>query len=68
MPINILLRLKDILTGQKLNKEHERMKTSESQMAHANEKITHEAKGIEIPIQTLFDECLNFISVNDFNP
>ena len=22
---------------------------------------------ISIPIQTLFDECLNFISVNDFN-
>lgn len=22
---------------------------------------------ISIPLQTLFDECLNFISVNDFN-
>jgi len=22
---------------------------------------------ISLPIQTLFDECLNFISVNDFN-
>ena len=22
---------------------------------------------ITVPLQTLFDECLNFISVNDFN-
>lgn len=26
-----------------------------------------ESKDISLPIQTLFDECLNFISVNDFN-
>lgn len=28
-----------------------------------NEQI----QDISLPIQTLFDECLNFISVNDFN-
>ena len=26
-----------------------------------------ESKDISIPLQTLFDECLNYISVNDFN-
>ncbi len=40
---------------------------SEMMMGTVNEKIYSEAKGIEIPIQNLFDECLNFISVNDFN-
>jgi hypothetical protein len=26
-----------------------------------------ESMDISLPLQTLFDECLNFISVNDFN-
>ncbi|MBD5402430.1 hypothetical protein HDR58_06480 [bacterium] len=30
-------------------------------------EILAEESGIARPIQTLFDECLNFISVNDFN-
>lgn len=40
---------------------------SEIMMGTMDEKIYSEAKGIEIPIQNLFDECLSFISVNDFN-
>ena len=54
----------------KLNKEYYSMKTvseSEMMMNAMDEKIYSETQSIEIPIQTLFDECLNFISVNDFN-
>lgn len=40
---------------------------SEMMMGTMNEKIYSEIEGIEIPIQTLFEECLSFISVNDFN-
>lgn len=45
------------------------MKTiSENEMMHSEEEmIFSEERGIEIPIQTLFDECLNFISVTDFD-
>jgi hypothetical protein len=43
------------------------MKTSENEMKQAEATNYPEANGIEIPLQTLFDECLNFISVSDFN-
>lgn len=43
------------------------MKTvSESEMMNSMEETNYAPKGIEIPIQNLFDECLNFISITDF--
>jgi hypothetical protein len=36
--------------------------------AEASMEISRqESMDISLPLQTLFDECLNFISVNDFN-
>ena len=35
--------------------------------AETSMEVTRVELDISIPIQTLFDECLNFISVNDFN-
>lgn len=32
-----------------------------------SEDILGEVQDVSVPLQTLFDECLNFISVNDFN-
>lgn len=29
--------------------------------------VSLEIRDVSIPLQELFDECLNFISVNDFN-
>jgi hypothetical protein len=40
----------------------------ENTQAETTMEITRvESKDISLPLQTLFDECLNFISVNDFN-
>ena len=40
----------------------------ETTQAETTMEITrHESMDISLPLQTLFDECLNFISVNDFN-
>lgn len=32
-----------------------------------SEDLVMECMDVSVPIQNLFDECLNFISVNDFN-
>ena len=40
----------------------------ETTQAEASMEISRvESMDISLPLQTLFDECLNFISVNDFN-
>ncbi len=40
---------------------------SEMIMSKIDEKNSSKTPDIEIPIQNLFNDCLKFISVNDFN-
>lgn len=43
------------------------MRTMDIAEIELSEDILKEVQDVSIPLQTLFDECLNFISVNDFN-
>lgn len=43
------------------------MNTMEIEEFELSEDVSLELVDLSKPLQNLFDECLNFISVNDFN-
>jgi hypothetical protein len=43
------------------------METTKTEAMNNLMETSKAQKDISIPLQNLFDECLNFISVNDFN-
>lgn len=42
------------------------MRTMDIAEIDLSDEVLRGVQDISVPIQTLFDECLNFISVNDF--
>ena len=42
------------------------MRTMDIAEIDLSDEVLRDVQDISVPIQTLFDECLNFISVNDF--
>lgn len=64
-----IVKIKDIYPVQ-LNKEHLGMENTQAEAVLATMEISRaDLRDVDVskPLQTLFDECLNFISVNDFN-
>jgi hypothetical protein len=44
------------------------MENTQAEVSIELARLKLESKDISMPLQTLFDECLSFISANDFNP
>lgn len=42
------------------------MRTMDIAEIDLSDEVLRDVQDISVPIQALFDECLNFISVNDF--
>ncbi len=64
-----IIKIKDIYPTQ-LNKEHLGMEKTQADALVATMEISRVDLGnvdVSKPLQDLFDECLHFISVNDFN-